>query len=231
MVTNERHAMIDHLRRRNPHLQLHHVNDQQFGSFGRVHTAYDCQPWLAHLDADTPAPDDGTVYVASDPTMESLSPYDDVRDNVFGGLDIQVGYCNGHASRLNGLEYHKSPEFFVAQTDLVLLLAQCSAMRDFTIDSAHVAGFFVPAGSVLELFGTTLHFAPTQVDDAGFKSVIVLLRGTNTEPPPATAHADDPESTLLFRRGKWLLAHPDDAALLARGAVSAIVGDNLEVAY
>jgi hypothetical protein len=77
-----------------------------------------------------------------------------------------------------------------------------------------------------------LHFAPSRLSDAGFKSVIVLLRGTNTDPPPAPGRcAGDPEARLLFRKHKWLLAHPDNAPLVARGAVPAIIGDNLEVKY
>ena len=40
----------------------------------------------------------------------------------FGEMEIQIGYCNGHNSMLNALEYHKSSEINVAATDAVLLL-------------------------------------------------------------------------------------------------------------
>ncbi len=223
---------MERLRQLNPHLRLHHVTDPEFAEFGRVVSAYDFSAWLAYLDAQTDVPAEGNVYVASEPGLEALAPFAELRDTVYGGLDIQAGYCNGMASRLNGLEYHKSPEFFVAQTELVLLLAPYRAMRDFKLDVVHVRGFHFPAGTAAELFGSTLHFAPSKLSDAGFKSVIVLLRGTNTDPPPAAGRAAaDPESRLLFRKHKWLLAHPDNPALLARGAVPALIGDNLEIRY
>ncbi len=223
---------IARLRALNPHLTLHHVRDPEFAEFGRIVTGYDVGAWLDYMDRSTAVPAEGNVYVASDPGLEALPPFEAIRETVYGGLDIQAGYCNGLASRLNGLEYHKSPEFFVTQTELVLLLAPCRAMRDFTLDASHVRAFYFPAGTAAELYGTTLHFAPCRLSDTGFKSVIVLLRGTNTDPPPA-AHrfAGDPEAHLLFRKHKWLLAHPDNPALLARGARAAITGPNLEVHY
>ncbi len=223
---------MDRLRELNPHLRMHHVADPEFADFGRIVTAYDFSAWLKYLEAETRVPDEGNVYVASEPGLEALSPFAQIRDTVFGGMDIQAGYCNGLASRLNGLEYHKSPEFFVPQTELVLLLAPYRAMREFTLDAAQVRAFYFPAGTAVELFGSTLHFAPSRLSDTGFKSVIVLLRGTNTDPPPVSSRcAADPEARLLFRKHKWLLAHPDNPALVARGAVPAITGHNLEVRY
>lgn len=223
---------LEALRALNPHLALHDARDPAFAEFGRVVTTYEVTAWLDYLDRHTAVPAEGNVYVASEPGLEALPPFAAIRETVYGGLDIQAGYCNGLATRLNGLEYHKSPEFFVTQTELVLLLAPYRAMRDFTLDVAHVRAFYFPAGTVAELFGTTLHFAPSRLSDAGFKSVIVLLRGTNTDPPPpAQRFEGDPEARLLFRKHKWLLAHPDNPALLARGARPAITGPNLEVAY
>jgi hypothetical protein len=225
-------SRIDELRAHNPHLTMLHVRDPGFAEFGRIVEGYDFGAWLDYMDRRTAVPAEGNVYVASDPGLEALPPFAAIRETVYGGLDIQAGYCNGLATRLNGLEYHKSPEFFVTQTELVLLLAPYRAMRDFTLDVANVRACYFPAGTAVELFGTTLHFAPSRLSDAGFKSIVVLLRGTNTDPPPLESRAaGDPEARLLFRRHKWLLAHPDNPALLARGARAALVGPNLEVRY
>jgi hypothetical protein len=70
------------------------------------------------------------------------------------------------------------------------------------------------------------------VSDAGFKAVIVLPLGTNTD-LPADAHIrkDDPESRILFKKGKWMLAHPENLVALARGAVAALTGPNLQIYY
>jgi len=119
-------------------------------------------------------PPRGNIYIASEAGLEALRPFAEVRDTLFAGMPIQVGYCNGNSSLLNGLEYHKSIELLVAQTDLVLQLADYAHMVDFTLDVAHVEAFFVPAGSAVELKPTALHLAPSRVSDAGFKAAIVL---------------------------------------------------------
>ena len=40
-----------------------------------------------------------------------------VREKGFGGLPVQIGYCNGSNVKLNALEYHRSSEIDIAVTD------------------------------------------------------------------------------------------------------------------
>ena len=78
--------------------------------------------------------------------------------------------------------------------------------------------FLIPAGTTIEVYATTLHYAPCNVAASGFKCVVVLPKGTNTD----ITLEDD----LLFARNKWLLSHPD--ANIA-GSVAGIKGENLSV--
>lgn len=216
----------------NPHLPMHHVFDSRFGRFGRVLTGFDFSDWLDYLDTQTQVPAEGNVYVASEPALEALPPFAEVRDTLFGCMPIQAGYCNGNASRLNGLEYHKTIEIAVAQTDLVLQLADYADMDNFTMDTRHVEAFFLPRGTAVELKPTALHLAPSKVSDTGFKAVIVLPLGVNTDlPADAAVQRNDPEARLLMRKGKWMLAHPENQLALSRGAVAALVGANPEIRY
>ena len=223
---------MEQLRALNPHLPMHHVTESRFALYGRVLTGYDFRLWIDYLDAKTAVPPRGNIYVASEPGLEALNPFAEVRDTLFASMPIQVGYCNGNSSLLNGLEYHKSIEVLVAQTDLVLQLADYGHMANFTLDVAHVEAFFVPAGTAVELKPTALHLAPSRVSDAGFKAVIVLPAGTNTDLPADIAiQKDDPESRLLFKKGKWMLAHPENPVAISKGAVAALIGPNLQVHY
>ena len=45
-------------------------------------------------------------------------------------MPIQIGYCNGPNSTLNGLEYHKSSEINIAITDMVLLLGKVQEVEN-----------------------------------------------------------------------------------------------------
>ena len=223
---------MEKLRALNPHLPMHHVSDCRFLRFGRVLSGYDFSPWLDYLDKRTEVPAEGNVYIASDPGLEALSPFAQVRNTLFGAMPIQAGYCNGNASKLNGLEYHKSIELIVAQTDLVLQLADHDDLDNFTMDTRHVEAFFLPAGTAAELKPTALHLAPSKVSDAGFKAIIVLPLGVNTDfPESISITPDDPESRLLMRCGKWMLAHPENTLAQSRGAVAALVGPNPEIHY
>ena len=223
---------MEKLRALNPHLPMFDVSESRFALYGRILTAFDFAAWIDYLDQQTAVPEQGNVYVPGDAGLEGLAPFAEVRDTLFAGMPIEVGYCNGNSSLLNGLEYHKSIEVIVAQTDLVLQMADYGHMQNFTLDVAHVEAFFVPAGTALELKPTALHLAPSRVSDAGFKSAIVLPLGTNTDlPAGASIQKGDPESRILFKKGKWMLAHPENPVALARGAVAALVGPNLQVHY
>ena len=223
---------MEQLRALNPHLPMFHVSDPRFAVYGRVLTAFDFTPWFDYLANHTAVPAQANIYVASEAGLEALPPFARIRDTLFAGMPIQAGYCNGNSSLLNGLEYHKSIEVVVAQTDLVLQLADYGCMQNFTLDVAHVEAFFVPAGCALELKPTALHLAPSRVSDAGFKAAIVLPLGTNTDlPEDIDIQKDDPEARILFKKGKWMLAHPENPVALARGAVAALTGPNLQVHY
>ena len=64
---------------------------------------------------------------------------------------------------LNALEYHRSSEANVAVTDIILLLGQQSDItEDFTYDTAQLEAFFIPAGTAVELYATTLHYVRSE---------------------------------------------------------------------
>lgn len=78
----------------------------------------------------------------SDNKLEKTEPAIDLKMRIFGELPIQIGYCNGHNSKLNALEYHRSSEVNVAVTDIILLLgSEQDIASDFTYETSKVGGF------------------------------------------------------------------------------------------
>ena len=145
---------------------------------------------------------------------------------------MQVGYCNGHNSKLNALEYHRSSEINVAATDAILMLGcQQDVEEDFTYDTSKVEAFLVPAGTAVEVYATTLHYAPCGVDGKGFQVAIVLPRGTNY--PLTCGHAKvtegaaDQEDCLITATNKWLIGHPQGG--LDEGCFLGLKGKNLDI--
>ena len=126
---------------------------------------------------------------------------------------------------LNALEYHRSSEINVAATDAILMLGcQQDITDDFTYDTAKVEAFLVPAGTAVEVYATTLHYAPCGVDGAGFKVVVVLPKGTNLE---LEEKHEGGEDAHLTAKNKWLLGHPEGG--LPEGSPMGLVGKNLNI--
>ena len=64
-----------------------------------------------------------TDYVAEDENLQELPAAVEVSEHLFGGMPCQLGWCNGHDTRLNCLEYHRDSEFNLGTEDFILLLA------------------------------------------------------------------------------------------------------------
>lgn len=203
-------------------IKIQNVNDASFKKYGRVLTAdYDVAELIQEM-GKTPCPDD-VIYVPSDAELEKLAIMKDFTDSLYGGLPIQIGYCNGHNNLLNAVEYHRSSEINVACTDLILLIGmQQDIEDDFTYDTNKIEAFLVPAGTVIEAYATTLHYAPCSVDGQGFRCVVVLPKDTNLdlEVKPEGAKEDK----LLVARNKWLIGH---AEANIDGAFNGLKGENI----
>lgn len=204
-------------------MKIYSVYDAEFAPYGRVIPDLDAAELLARLEEVSPAPTDAVIYVPSDSALEALDIFPRLRDGVYGGMPVQIGYCNGTNHIMNALEYHRGAEVNIPTTDVILLLALQSDMdENFMLDSACVRAFRVPAGVSVIVYETALHYAP--VGDE-FRCIVVLPRDTNTDLP---APVENPcrEDRLLYARNKWLIAHPDAGI---EGAHVGLTGENLHV--
>ena len=202
-------------------MNIQNVTDESFRKYGRVLEEY-LTGDIRKVMQNTPLPYD-VIYVPSDEEMEKLEEGDIIKNQFYGGIPIQIGYCNGHNKKLNALEYHRCSEVNIAVTDMILLLGQQQDIQDDeTYDTSLVEAFFVPAGTMVELYATTLHYAPCQVDEEGFRCVIVLPKDTNAE--LEVSAGKDGEKKLLAAKNKWLIAH-EDAAI--PNAFCGLKGENI----
>ena len=204
-------------------MQIYRVTDNAFKAYGAVIEGLEVAQLLDRLDGSTESPDDHTIYVADDSSLDALPIHRDLQDRVYGGMPVQIGYCNGTNCRLNCLEYHRGSEVNVSSRDFILLLAKVTDIQEGKLDTANVKAFLVPGGVVVQIYETTLHYAPCAEN---FRVVVVLPKGTNTDRPvikPASF-----EDKLLWARNKWLLAHKD-APEAKDGAYVGLVGANLDI--
>ena len=115
----------------------------------------------------------------------------------------------------------------IGTKDFILLLAKEDEIVDGVLDTSLVKAFRVPKGLPVEVYATTLHYAPCHTcPRCGFRVAVVLPKGTNTEKPDFEPKCE--EDTWMTARNKWLLAHPDSKEA-KRGAHIGLSGENLDI--
>ena len=204
-------------------MKIQKVTDPAFRKYGQVLEGYDFTGLIKEMK-HTPVPED-VIYVPSVEELEALDIMKDLQNKGYGGLPVQIGYCNGHNKKLNAVEYHRNSEINVAVTDLVLIIGhQQDIEPDHTYDTSKIEAFLVPAGTGIEVYATTLHYAPCHVNEGGFQCVVVLPKGTNTDLTFQTEKTG--EDSLMTAKNKWLIAHED--AKIA-GAFNGLKGENTTI--
>ncbi len=207
-------------------MKIYSVFDKAFKPYGQVHDGFPTEEILSTL-AKTPVTD-GVVYTAEDAALQQLAVTEELSATVYGGMPIQMGLCNGHNTKLNCLEYHRDSELNLGTGDFILLLAKQEEVTDGKLDTAKVMAFRVPAGVLVEVYATSLHYAPCQTDSEGFQVLVVLPKGTNgVKPEQAKVYGGDDK--LLWACNKWLIAHPETGEA-AEGAFAGLIGENIDIA-
>ena len=209
-------------------MKIYSVYDPEFKPYGQIVKGLDAavEEILAAL-ATCPLPD-GVGYVPTEPKLQDLSAATEISEHCFGGMPTQLGWCNGHNTKLNCLEYHRDSEFNLGTEDFILLIAKQNEIENGILDTAKVKAFRVPAGVLIECYATTLHYAPCHSDpNKGFRVLVALPWLTNTERPVMDNKTAEDE--ILTARNKWLLPHPDSNEAKG-GAKVGLRGENIDIA-
>ena len=208
--------------------KVYSVNDPEFAKYGQVLSDVDpkiTEAIVKALNDKTPLPE-AVEYVPEEKEIQNLAEAKALEPTLYAGIPAQFGWCNGHNVTLNCLEYHRSSEFNMGVDDFVLLLAHQDDIVDGKLDTASVKAFRAPGGTLVEVFATTLHYAPCMVDDNGFKVLVALPKGTNLDKPEIEVKGGD--SDMLWASNKWLLAHSESSEAAA-GAHVGLEGKNLKL--
>ncbi len=199
------------------------ITDPKFRKYGKVVTNVDFSE-LVEAMQNTPLPEN-VVYLPSVAELEALPVFEELKVATYGELPIQIGYCNGNNYMLNAVEYHRSSEINVAATDAVLMLGSQQDITDeFTYDTSLMEAFLLPKGTAVELYGTTLHYAPCNAEETGFRVAVVLPKDTNLA---LDASHEKGEDKLITAKNKWLIAHEEGGC--DAGSHIGLIGTNLDL--
>lgn len=75
-------------------MEIFSVLDEKFRKYGKVWNDMECTKIMKEME-HTPLPED-VIYVPSVEEMENLPEAEQFKNRVYGGLQIQIGYCNGN---------------------------------------------------------------------------------------------------------------------------------------
>lgn len=206
-------------------MKVYQVTSEQFKKYGRVLDLN--TDALVTAMMETPLTSE-VAYEPSIASLESLEIAKQLQKEIYGELPVQLGYCNGENVLLNALEYHRSSEINIGATDAILMVgSQQDITDDFTYDTSKVEAFFLPKGTAVELYATTLHYAPCNATDGGFRVCIVLPKGTNDplEEKHKTSVKENGEDAMLAAKNKWLIGHAEGG--LPEGSHIGLIGENL----
>lgn len=212
-------------------MKLQKLEDQSFSRYGKIVENLPSDK-LLEIAKGWQMPESGVSYERSVDELENTDEFALIRQGYGGYQPLEAGLCWGYNKDLNSLEYHRASELMIAATDLILMLGDRCDLDQGRYDTSKIEAFFVPAGKAVELYATTLHYAPCQASASGFKAVVVLPAATNA---PLTSgqietvkqRAGDWEDKLLFAVDKWLTAHPDSDDAKNNNAFPGLEGKNL----
>ena len=209
---------------------IYEATSSNFKKYGRIVKNIDFAPVIEALN-QIAIPDGCVEYKPSVKELEEASAKVDLT-RLFGGeLALETGYCAGQNQLLNAVEYHRSSEINICATDCILLLGSLQAVTDdFHYDTSKIEAFHIRKGTAVELYATTLHYAPCGIENDGFMVGVILPYGTNFD--LEEDHIDclansDSEDKLLTAKNKWLIAHPDAPG--EKGHFPGLIGANIEV--
>lgn len=205
--------MLEEIRKLNPDYQIHEL-DNSFKEYGRVikqdmQEAIDYAVNYQNINA----------YDTSVPSLEQMPCIQDLINDVYGYLDVMAGVVTGKNEVLNGLEYHQCSETIVAVTDYILAIGKRQDMVDNDYDIEKCELFYVPKGTVVELYATTLHYTPIKVKDS-FKTICLLLRGTGDSCQ---------RKGILKKKNKWFIAHKDNIEKVQAGDYPGLKGEMIHI--
>lgn len=219
-------SSFEALKKSNPDLEILSLESPEFASYGCLHKTVKLPEMKKFLYAQER--NEFEYYVPGDEAIESLPEAVQFADDMFGQVPCQIGWYYGNCDRLNALEYHKCSEILYEYEDCVIIVGHLWDIKNDQVDSGDLKIFFVPADTCVELYATTLHFAPAKAGKEMVMQIVAQSKHTNT-PLLKPAVGNEPENKFLLQRNKWVLCHPEAKEALGPEAFVGITGENIRI--
>lgn len=202
------------------------VNDPAFLQYGIIYKQYDLAEVNTVMKTQT-VPKLGATYLESIAELEETKAIKAIGRDIYANMPIVAGATLGHSTTFTAFEYHQCSEVNIMIDDVIMVLAKRQTLehQGYIDPNKDAAMFYVPAGTVIELYNDTLHYTPLEVWSKGYKVVVIVTKGTN-KPLPKDFHSNN---LRVVKQGKFQIVHASRKDKVALGYDVALSGELISV--
>lgn len=220
-------STIEDFQKKNPDYKILSIDDPDFKKYGKVYTKYDISEVKDYMDKNVKISSPSNFYTPSNKDLEKIPAIQEMGKDIYAFMPIEAGECTGQSTNFSAIEYHQGSETNIMLTDVIMVLGQRSTLDTKGEYSPSEDGqiFFVPTGTVVEFYSTTLHYAPIKVHDSGFSIIVILIKGSNEE-LPADFKSDNKR---IVKQNKFQLVDSSRKDKIAIGVEVGLTGKLIEM--
>lgn len=217
---------IDKIRMENKKYEIYDITDPKFNAFGNVLEGYDLTDIQNYAKENIEIPKEGNSYSPSNTNLENFEVIKEIGADIYAGLPIEAGECSGQNTSFSAFEFHQGSEVNLILTDVIMILGKRDQMVNGYFNAQEDAkAFYIPAGSVIEMYGTTLHYSPCKVYESGFKVIVILIKGSNE----SLAIDFKSRNNQIIKINKFQMVHESRKDKIEQGIKVGLSGELIEI--
>jgi len=218
---------LEEFRKLNPEYKILSIEDPDFKKYGTVYDNYDIGEVTEYMNKNVEISSPENFYTPSNVELEKIPVIQKMGNDIYAFMPIEAGECTGQSTNFSAIEYHQGSETNIMLTDVIMVLGQRATLDTKGVYSPRDDGqiFFVPAGTVVEFYSSTLHYAPIKVHDSGFSIIVMLIKGSNEELPAGFKS----DNKRIVKQNKFQLVDPSRKDKIAIGVQVGLTGKMIEM--
>jgi len=208
--------------KKNKKYKILDVTSLDFKAYGNILEGYDLTEIKEYTEKNIAIPKEGNSYSPFNNVLDEFKIIKEIESDVYAGLPVQAGECVGNNASFSAYEYHQGSEVNIVLTDVLMVLGKREQVTDGIFNAQEDAKiFFVPAGTIIEMYSATLHYSPCIVDDTGFKAIVILIKGSN-EPLEDNFES---KNKAIVKKNKFQFVHETRTDKIADGIKVGLIGE------
>ncbi len=217
---------IDKIRIENKKYEIYDITDPKFNAFGTILEGYNLTDIQNYAKETIEIPKEGNSYSPSNTNLENFEVVKEIGADIYAGLPIEAGECSGQNTSFSAFEFHQGSEVNLILTDVIMILGKRDQMVNGYFNAQEDAkAFYIPAGSVIEMYGTTLHYSPCKVYESGFKVIVILIKGSNE----SLAIDFKSKNKQIIKINKFQMVHESRKDKIKQGIKVGLSGELIEI--